>query len=99
MYKNPLELDCQELKNILFTPLKISIGPVNSEEVIEIIEGQIIDYDLSGNIQGNPAYKDIDRIDKDKQFLPTHIVFSNNKGVQKLFNIFEVKLIELIERT
>lgn len=96
---HPLNLNKQELESLKFKSLKISIGPLNSDEVNKIIEGQIINYNISGNLPNNPAYIDFERSDENIQLLPTNIVFLNNKGVQILFNIFEVKLIELIEGT
>lgn len=53
--KHPLELTKEDLKEIMYIPLQIGVGPTNNKEVTEILEGKIIECSLAANPPHLPA--------------------------------------------
>ena len=78
MYKHPLQYKKEDLDELMYKPLKIYVGLANTEEIKEVLEGQIIKCSLAAN----PPH------------LPADFEFQLDNGQKRTFNFFEVKRFE-----
>lgn len=78
MYKHPLQYKKEDLEEITFKPLRISVGTSNKDEIMEVLEGRIVKCSLATN----PPH------------LPVDFEFQLDNGQIRVFSFFEVKKFE-----
>jgi hypothetical protein len=78
--KHPLEIEKEDLNEIMHVPLQIGVGPANTGEVTESLDGEIIECSLAGNSPHLPAIAD----------------FQIKNGIIRKFSFFEIKWIKKI---
>ena len=76
--KHPLDLKKEDLNEIMHIPLQIGVGPINKNEVNEILEGNIIECSLAANSPN----------------LPAEAEFLTKNGKTRKFTFFEIKWIK-----
>ena len=81
MARHPLTYTKENLNKIMNKPLRLGIGKRNSDEITEVLEGQIVKCTLASN----PPH------------LPAIARFETNDGELKRFDFFEIKQIEILE--
>ncbi|QZT36677.1 hypothetical protein K5X82_15720 [Halosquirtibacter xylanolyticus] len=80
MIKHPLRYTSNDLKEILFKPIEICIGPVQSDDVNRVIKCEIIKYNHAANSPHQPV----------------DIVVKVDNQAEELLNISEVKSFKLL---
>lgn len=53
--KHPWNYSSKELEDIMFLPLRFHVGEINSDEVKQLVEGQIVKVILASNPPHLPA--------------------------------------------
>lgn len=76
--KLPIHLEKEDLKEIMNIPLQIGIGPGNKNEVLETLEGKIIECSLAANPPNLPGVAE----------------FQTNNGSIRRLTFFEIKWIK-----